>query len=397
MARKSNGWIHGGKYVKPTSQHGATSPSAGSTPARKTKRARPEEETVLSEICKHVINLVHHLLPILATLIKTVVTFVAILAGGVICGIETMRNKATNINSPQRPQQNKSQSVPQPRTRSTPSPPMIHKASPSNNNSNAQPPSSQRATPAKSLLRVTSSGSRRDSFGSKEPRSARRVLFSETSEGEVSRTEVLYDKELPASARKVTKETRESLEARVAAANAGRRQSYSPSALVCDGQSPATNWKVTSENQTNNSPLNGNQMRNVTVTNPRSPLATVKVHTSPVHTNNPNKTQCIVNKPNISSSLAIRDTTNRKRSAVTKITNPDQKRRNLIASSRYNRPTISGYNRLGYRTGVSNGLNSKRQREEMEDWVWKAMNKKKGKVVTDESVIDSKTPLKARV
>jgi hypothetical protein len=405
MAPKPSGWIHGGKYIK-HSRDGAFGRPISSTPVRahgaqfhRSSQAR----TILSTLWKHVMNLLIHLVPVVSMIIKTVVAFVMMMIGGIVYGIEMARSKAANMNAqnetvnPNISRHNEQQtSVQQNASRQTGSTPSPTTSSTSPANPIIHPPSttlaSQRATPAKSLLRTASSTTlgRRDSFGSKEPRSARRVLFSETSEGEVHRTEVLYDKELPASARKVTKETRKSLEARVAAANRGRRESYSPSSLVRGGH-------MSPKEAENVSPLNDIPKQQVGIAQHRSPLAVVNNRDGTANPANKQIVPVIGNKQ--SSPLSKLNSNqpriiNTKRAASQTIVNPDQKRRNLIAASRYNRPVVA-YNRHGYRGLTNNGMNAKRQREDIEDWVWKAMNKK-GKV-EEEVVLDSKTPLKVRL
>ncbi|KAL3791956.1 hypothetical protein ACHAWO_009471 [Cyclotella atomus] len=416
---KSNGWIHGGKYVP---AYGAGRPANHNPYASSPRRAQATNSSsrshqILLEMWPKLTNAMAHILPILTTIIKTIITFLMLCIGGIVYGIEMLRSKAAaRINS----HNNDNNPIVQPNTiphqRSHISPPAsiqsaINRASPANNNetstritqplnqtsTNTNPSANSaqfqstatRATPAtKSLLRRnTSSTSRRDSFGSKEPRSARRVLFNETSEGQVHRIEVLYDKELPASARKVKVETRESLEARVAAART-RRESYSPSSLVRGGELRAPEGNDVSPVITmNQQPQQRSPLADVNSSSPAimNQIVPVKLHSpkpSPLKQQGNNK------QPN--------------NNAV----DANQKRRNLIAVSRYNRNIhnnrvgqMNGY-RPGY-LGPRIGPANKRQREEVEDWVWKAMNKK-GKVEEEEKRVEvgirmeSKTPRKAR-
>lgn len=400
---KQTGWIHGGKYVKP----GTPGRPVHSTPIRRAKQVTnrsTQAEPILSQLCTCMLVLLGHLVPFIVTISKTIATFIMMMIGGIIYGVQFARSKLVvaqqQIRSPRQLHSPVSsvhfpplnvQNVPSTSSKTRTSPPTstqhVQTNAAASSHRPSHPPSANttksnnKATPAKSLLRQTS---RRDSFGSQQPRSARRVLFTETSEGEVHRTEVLYDKELPASARKVQKETRESLERRVAEANK-RRTSYSPGALVASARQ-------------NSSPLDpstrvatGNQQRlplavvNQSAVSPENQLSTK--HNSPISV--PMKAPSLMKAP---SPVKMRE--NKRPAPQMRVTDANQKRRNLIAISRYNnnnnryvRPAI------GFRAPVYGNANLKRQREEVEDWVWKAMNKK-GKVA--EPSLDGKTPLKVR-
>eukprot|EP00956_Cyclotella_meneghiniana_P011516 scaffold16169_cov62-Cyclotella_meneghiniana.AAC.7 len=309
----------------------------------------------------------------------------------------------------------------------------------STNAATATMPSSSKTT-SKSLLRTTTkkSSSRRTSFGSKEPRTARRVLFFETSEGKVSRTEVLYDKEMPASARKDVnmKDGRGGLgpgrgvltgDATAMNATVAAGCSYSLNGSLGGGDSASSTSVEKLKNDDNT-----NYSIRQWASNNRSPMATTLVHqhtlnkiTVPLNNNNNNN----INKPS-SSSIPItmnnststsplatltnkrpRDETNTTTTAVRDVIS---KRRNLIAVSRYNHKQPYPKTRPVYNNtiGSNNTYITKRRREEI---IWNVMNKKNKYVAvenneenentgkeglllrdTDTTIALGKTPMKAR-
>jgi hypothetical protein len=197
------------------------------------------------------------------------------------------------------------------------------------------------------------------------PRSARRVLFSETEQGEVSTTKIHYDKDLPASARKVRN-------------NYGR--------IIDQGLLDSTNFHVSPN------------------TSAAAPASTV--HFSPVVAGNTTYTPTSNNPiPQVNElpwknpidptmhnfhSMKNKSTDDSRFNIGAKLSpayNPKRKRRELIgATSRWNRTHrarfVSNRSFLKHRSatnflGKSNTLKRRRDPQEMDQidqWVWRAMN-----------------------
>eukprot|EP00956_Cyclotella_meneghiniana_P022487 scaffold42679_cov35-Cyclotella_meneghiniana.AAC.3 len=479
---KQTGWIHGGKYVKPKNIENNVHHrfAAASSPRRSSKQRTHSNSTTLSTLWTFTLKLLtSHVLPLIITVIQTMIALAAMTIGAVVCAVQLVRlklaSKHRQCQSPMQQQQqqqrdnrNSSGSVnAAPRnnhateaTSSSQITPPIQSRSTNQTSSALQSttnaaattimmmPSSSKTTP-KSLLRTTtkksSSSSRRTSFGSKEPRTARRVLFFETSEGKVSRTEVLYDKEMPASARKEVNMLSNSKDGRGGLLAGGGVVTEGATAMntnVAAGCSYSHNGSLGAGDSTSSTSVEKERLKNDNNTNysirqqasnNRSPMATTLVHqhtlnkiTVPLNNNNNNNSKPsssssippTMNNSTSTSPLATltnkrpRDETNTTTTAVRDVIS---KRRNLIAVSRYNSKQPYPKTRPVYNNtiGSNNTYITKRRREEI---IWNVMNKKnkyenaventeenentgkEGLLLrdTDTTIALGKTPMKAR-
>lgn len=454
---KQTGWIHGGKYVKPSDEtdlrrHRSSAVSSLRRSNLKHSPSRTAATAVGSFVWK---LLTRHVLPAAVVAMKAVIALAIATVGYVVGAVRTARcqsasNSDSSESSMQQPQQQpqhkhsnnnatpphdqpenrgaasvaSAQIIPPLQSPSLPSDPTtsLHSTNTASASTVSAPPSSSRATPAKSLLRTNhhsnkSSSSRRTSFGSKEPRSARRVLFFETAGGEVSRTEVLYDKELPASARKEVTVGGGSMEGVGGGGGDDVAVGYSPNSSVGHIAGPmekerwSENRNSSRPTQNNCSPAAGTHVNQHNSINSNiAPLDNMKQSSSsssllPVNHSikAPSPLATLTNK-------RPRDETN----VDVTINDVIAKRRNLIAVSRYHRPR-GHFGRPAYRTTAAmpirpvarrNGdsVQMKRRREEL---LWNAVNKK-NKVDNDENENENeeenngrvkvlgKTPMKAR-
>ena len=478
---KQTGWIHGGKYVKPKHNENNVHHrfAAATSPRRSSKQRTHSNSTVTSStLWTFTLKLLtRHVLPLIITIIQTMIALAAMTIGAVVCAVQLVRlklaSKHRQCESPMQQQQQQdnrnssgsvnaaprnnhttevtasSQITPPIQSRSTN---QTSSALQSTNAATTTMPSSSKTTP-KSLLRTTTkkSSSRRTSFGSKEPRTARRVLFFETSEGKVSRTEVLYDKEMPASARKDVNMLGYSKDGRGGLLGTG-----GPGRGVVTGGVTAMNATVTagcsyslngslgggdsaSSTSLENEKLKNDDNTNYSIrqqaSNHRPPMATTLVHqhtsnkiTVPLNNNNnnnnnskPSSSSIPITMNNSTSTSPLATLTNKRprdetNTTTTAVRDVISKRRNLIAVSRYNSKQPYPKTRPVYNNtiGSNNTYITKRRREEI---IWNVMNKKNKYEVenneenttttgikeglllrrdTNDTIALGKTPMKAR-
>ncbi|KAL3803000.1 hypothetical protein HJC23_008980 [Cyclotella cryptica] len=213
-----NEWIHGGKYVKPSTPRLAQNDD---------RYHKDDDDASRHELTGHIVSprsqlrtraqqLIHWTYPVLEFSIRTLIAFIVTLIGALVVGIAILkrwkREQSTSA-SVDRPASEGAarrartlQERADERSSISPveygvTPPPLSVESNSFAQRTTTATTSREQPPPKSAPPASAMRSR--NVATTTPRSARRVLFSETEQGEVSTTKIHYDKDLPASARKV--------------------------------------------------------------------------------------------------------------------------------------------------------------------------------------------------
>jgi hypothetical protein len=392
--RNNNGWIHGGKYVKSS----ITPPRRFKYSPVRTQRKSSHESQLVDIVWTQLQRLIRFSIPLLIRLVETMFAIVVMMLGTMICGINhafvMMLRDHTTANA-LASQSSRNTSI----ARQSSATPSISNKTPS--------PSSVAAVTTKQTKSQPVSALRKNNATTNATTTPRRVLFSETEQGQVSVNKIHYDKHLPAShsATKIVRagstDNREDAGTPVVVP---RVNFNSPTVSFATNESPApsstlTPQKVTMQ-QVRVPPLRLPQQA-VPVRNPTNQIIhapTIRPATQLIHAptirpmHNHDSPMAIAFKktgPSDKSNTSLQSNNYNNQKAK-------RKRQELIAASRFHRTRP----RLNYPTNITrNNL----KRKEIDEWVWNAMNddgtrskKAAGDGSKENKFKAARTPLKVR-
>lgn len=385
--RKSrNEWIHGGKYIKPsTSRLPQTDECFDNDGASRDARTG-HDVSLRCKLGTRAQELIRWMYPLLECSIRTLLAFFVTMIGAMVVGITMLRRwkrehatiaPADRSNSEEIASQantqleravGKASVSPVEKSVTLPTLPIALNLSvqrATTTPATTTPETSIEQPPPKSAPPASAMRSR--NVNTATPRSARRVLFSETEQGEVSTTKIHYDKDLPASARKLRNNYGSVINDH-GLLGSSKDSPVSPktsaAAAACGVHFPPINANNTTFTPTNNHPIA--QVNELPWQNPIDPTMQSFPLMKNKSTNDP--------RFNIGAKLSPSY-------------NPKRKRRELIgAISRWNRNrqgrVVSNRPFLIHGTSTnflakSNSLKRRRDQQEMDQidqCVWRAMN-----------------------